>query len=308
MGAVGGILDAVDPPKYSLQEIIRLPEFEPLLRQLREQYGGFANQQDSAYRRFATQFGREDPLRRDQEIGSIDSYFNGGIESRLAGLRGNENNLFNAALERGLGGIDRGLGASAVAGVYSPRSSYGQRIRDRARTDMLTQNALRQAGQERADFSALENARMGLIGRRSDISARSLMPTNIRAAQLGNQTNLLSGIQGATLANRFQGVKKKRNQWADIMDSVDQGILNVVAAIGSFYGGSGQATQINPGGQSAASGFGGANNDFGGNARANQGAATLLNSGWGSSSSGAQANNQRNWFDYGGSGGTGGFA
>lgn len=228
MGAIGGVIDATNPPEYSLQELIRLPEFEPLLKQLREQYGGFANQQDSAYRQFADRFGREDPLRRSQEIGSIDSYFNGGIESRLAGLRGNENNLFNAALERGLGGVDRGLGASAVAGGYSPRSSYGQRIRDRARTDMLTHNALRQAGQERSDFGNLENARMGLIGRRSDIASRALMPTNIRQNQLGQRNALLGGILQNSLGNRIQGVKKTRDKWADIWDSIDQGILNVL--------------------------------------------------------------------------------
>lgn len=285
-GIVSGIMRTLvsDKPDLEVQRLIRDPQMEDLWRTGFDQYYRDSTQSNRNLRNFSRLFQRNYPGIRDRELGSISRYYDGGIESELAALRGNENNLFNAALERGLGGLDRGFGASAVAGGYSPRSSYGQRIREGARTDLMLQNALRQSGQERSDFSNLEAAKLGLLGRTIPIMQASLIPSQLKSANYGR----LAGMRAQQLATDpgMYNVWRRRGDMeraADIMDSLAEGAykgLNAFMSFGGLGGGGGMGGMSGMMG-GGGGGMAGANSDMGGNARANW-SADFLNSNRGS--------------------------
>lgn len=238
-GIISGITASLesDKPDLRVQRLIRDQQMEDIWRSGFDDYYRDRTQSNRNLGAFSKLWQKNYPGIMNRELGTIEGYYNGDIKAQLAALRGNERNLFEAALERGLGGVDRGLGASAVAGGFSPRSSYGMRIRDRARTDLTLQEAMRQAGQERSDFSNLEAAKVGLMGRSIPIMRASILPSELKSANYGR----LAGMRAQQLATDpgIYNIWRKRGSMemaTDILDSLAQGAYKGLNAYMSFSG------------------------------------------------------------------------
>lgn len=225
----------------------------------------------SALNDFSSRFLADQPTREaqtSQETGAIDQYYNGDFDRMLAGIRNNRANALRASADRAIGYADRNRKSSMLL-QPGGGSSYFDRLALQQTGDIEARTALDAAEQEKADYMAGQNARLGLVGKRQALGdltdSRLLYPAQVRAQSLSQRLGQLQGITNIDQANTFYGLQKNRSsadKWADIADMTDKTIMTLASA---YFGGmGGRAMGAMGGGQaSAAAGLGGGAEGYG---------------------------------------------
>lgn len=191
-------------------------------------------QQLSAMDRFressAADVGRySDAIRRTQpqaealaaeEMANMARYFNGDVAAQLDALRGQRRNATETATQRALGDLKRllsleRLGSSPGGAQAMGTGSYLQKLALDKSADLHAQAGIDDAIQARADYDALERARLGMSGQRQMLSdrvaQRMLLPMEAQAQQYGMTAQQLRNMLATILANRFYGVASYSN-------------------------------------------------------------------------------------------------
>lgn len=183
--------------------------------------------------------------RTGQETGNIDQYFNGGIDSQLAGLRTRTSrDVMDAANQAGQEAIRASsgnrLGDQGTGGSYATRQLMG------ALMPIRTQAALQNDQAARADWGYSQAAKLGLTGARTQLadqlSQRALVPDQMRQALLKSQESGLSGIEGIDTANNFYGVQKHQtdlDKWQNFLNSSQSEMGQAAGTYASLAGAGG---------------------------------------------------------------------
>lgn len=240
MGAVGGVLRATSgPPSVSTVSSVKNPALQANIDAAIGGFGDYVNQGNAAFANYLSQWNAGQPgaaARTGQEIGALDQFYNGGMANQLAQLRAQRARAMTNAADVASQQAIRALNASRVTG-QGGLSSYNQRLAMANLTPIRVQAALDDANQARADLGYLTQNQIGLAGQRqgmaNQLAGYGLVPTQQRLAMLQGQAGYLGMLGNLDQQNKFYGLQQKPNMWADVADSLDQGILNAAAIYGS---------------------------------------------------------------------------
>jgi len=236
-----------DPTFKTLQNV-KDPWYQSYLTGAGSDLNAARGTQASALKDYITKYLAGEPAaqaRTGQEIGNIDRYYNGDVQSELAGLRAQRGlavtNAANLAQRYALANQNRSLVGNEGGG-----SSYDRRLAFRNMGDIQTQAALDAANQSRNDYGYLENARLGLTGRRqqmaNDLAGYGLVPENVRMQMLGQQVNLGNTIGSGLLNNSIWGVQQNRDTLDKVISGMDKDTATITNLIAAVRGGSPSAS------------------------------------------------------------------
>lgn len=246
MGAVGGVLRATSgPPQVSTISSVKNPALQGNIDSLISGYKSLASSGDTALSDYISKYmagqGAADK-RTGQELGSMDQFYNGAMSNQLAQLRAQRSsaltNAADVASQQAIASENR----SRVSG-QGGLGSYDTRMAMANLTPIRAQAALEDANQARADLGYVTGNQLGLTGQRQGIAnqnaAYGLVPEQTRLAMMQGRSGYLGSLGNLDQQNKFYGLQQKPNMWADVADSLDQGILNAAAIYGSVGGGMG---------------------------------------------------------------------
>lgn len=250
----------------SIQRVVKNPELEKLINQGFSDYGGIRGSGQAAFDKYYADWmaGAGDASRRTaEEVGNVDRFYNGGVESDLINLRARRAKALNDAAELASLRAIRGQNQSRILGSGTP-SSYDLRQRMRYLGDIGVQNALDQSGQERADWDYLMNQRLGLAGRRQAMvdanTGRALTPEAVRRQFYGQNLGFLGNLGELDRANTFYGLKYDPSFAEELGTAFDNSISTMKDIYGmGVMGGGGMGGGMGGGGgaKNAAQTYGG---------------------------------------------------
>lgn len=248
MGTLGGILRATKgADKFNVMRNVKNQGIDTQLQGLLGDFGTNKTQSQNALAKFTADWAKGATQAQnfaDSDVGAINQYYDGSMASILSNLRGQRQRAVKDASDRAVAYATRGRNSNLIAGGGGGGSSYNTRLGLRQTGDIMTGAAVDDANQARADLGMMENARLGLLGRRGAImdanAQRSLMPQQMQNQEIQRLIGLLGGLTNLDQANSFYGLQKQRtslDKWADISDAIDQGVMNGASAFGSVMGG-----------------------------------------------------------------------
>lgn len=147
-----------------------------------------------------------------QEIGNIDQYYNGSIDSQLAQLRAQRAKAVGDAATYG---ANVGLANSnrSLVGGDGSGGSYADRLRMGATQPYFVNAAVDNATQAKSDFDATNAARLALTGKRTQLAdmnaGRALQPEQIRRNLFSQNLDYLKNIGEQDRGNTFYGLQQK---------------------------------------------------------------------------------------------------
>lgn len=246
MGAVGGVIRAVSgPPSVSTVSSVKNPALQGNIDQLISGYKTIANSGDTALSDYISKYMAGEGAasqRTGQEIGAMDQFYNGSMNNQLAQLRAQRASAMtdaaNVAAQQAIAAQDR----SRVTGSGG-LGSYNTRMTMASLQPIRVQAALDNANQERQDLGYVTGQQLGLAGQRTALAnqqaAYGLVPQQTRMQLASQEAGYLGQLGNLDQQNKFYGLQQKPNTWADVADSLDQGIMNAAAIYGSMGGGMG---------------------------------------------------------------------
>lgn len=248
LGTMGGILRAAKgPPDYKTVSSVKNQAIAGANTGLLNDFSTSGEGQNQAFNDYIARYMANQPgaeKATGQEVGSIDQFYNGAMANQLAQLRAQRGQAMTRAAQlasqQALGSLNRSKVAS-----QGGSSSYNARMAQGALTPIQVQAALDDANQSRADLGYITQNQLGLAGRRNAMNASQaeassgLIPQQQRLAALKDRTGVLSGITNIDQANTFYGLQQDPNVAADIFDSMDSGMGNLVGMVGSLAGSAG---------------------------------------------------------------------
>jgi hypothetical protein len=252
MGMIGGILRSTSGNGVNVVSKVKNKELQKLIDQSVADYSGFSKENNAALSDYISKYlaGEGDAKARTaQETGAVDEFYNGTMANRLSALRANRakavNDAADFAAKQGL----RSVNQSRVGGDGSG-SSYEQRLAISATMAPRVQAAVDNANQERSDLGWITQNELNLAGRRQQMAnaqaAYGLVPSEARAANYRQNLGILGNLGQLDQLNKFYGLKQPSNKWADIADSMDQGIMNAASIYSSVGGGGGGMSKGGP--------------------------------------------------------------
>lgn len=265
MNSIGGGLSALGAGKgsLSLSDVVKNPALQALIN------GGIAslslttaanNQNLADYiNRYMANYGQAKSYAA-QEGQTLDQFYNGTMEGRLAALRTNYQNAVNNAADVAAGQATRNANLATLVNPGGS-SSYSQRMNYGLLAPIRTQAAVDVQNQARGDQNYLTQNQLGLIGQRQNLAntlaSYTLAPISTRSNVAGTNFGLLSNAAQVNDANNFFGVKYNESpleRWGNVMSAVGTGAnndmsmgLNLARGISSFMPGSTPAMTQTPG-------------------------------------------------------------
>lgn len=243
MGAIGGILRATSGNGVSVVKKVKSQPLQGALDNSLTDYNALRTSGNQALGDYISQYmARAGDAKTfgGQEEGAVSDFFNGNLSTRLSQLRASRASAVNAAADVGVNQAIRASNGNALANEGGG-SSYQTRQMIGAVAPIRTAAAVDNANQERADFGFVKEGQMNNIGRRNDIINRTasfgLAPESARRSMFAQNEGFVGNMLQADQLNHFYGLKQDTNKWADIADSLDQGILNAASIAGSVSGG-----------------------------------------------------------------------
>jgi hypothetical protein len=243
MGFMGGVARAVGgTPTVNVVSKVKNPAIQTQTDQYLQQLGQLRQQGQAGLQSFRSQFEAGTPQARTQtgqEVGAISNIYSGQTAADLAGLRTQQAAATNAAADLAIKTAQRQQNQSRL-GEQGGGSSYDQRMAMAAAAPIRVQAALENARQARGDYGYVTGQKLALTGQRTALqnalAGRALTPyqTGIGVQNAGLGT--LRDITNIDQANKFYGLQQDPNVAADILDSMDAGILNAAAIYGSVGG------------------------------------------------------------------------
>lgn len=242
MGFLGNVIGGKQ--KYDTTFSVKNPHLQQQIDALMNDYDSYKPQNDLNLEDYISQYTGDNEnakIRTGQEISNLDRYYDGGVERQLAGLRAGRRSAVLDAAQRSQALALRGRDLARLGGDAGP-SSFDKRLALGQMNGIETQAALDNATQERGDAMYLNDAMVNLTGRRQGLAdalaGRALMPANSRMNYLNANSGAVGNLTALDQANKFYGLEKRsRGGVADFFDAADQGIMNVLAGIGSAYSG-----------------------------------------------------------------------
>ncbi len=240
MGMMGGIARAVGgPPTVKTVSSVKNQALQGNIDQSITGYGDIAKQGDVALGDYISKYMSGQgaaQARTGQEVGSIDQFYNGAMSSQLAQLRAQRGQAMTSAADLATQQALRAQSGSRLTGSGG-MGSYNSRMTIGALQPIRVQAALDNANQERADLGYVTQNQLGLAGQRNQMTAQQagygLVPQQQRLAMLQQRGQYLGQLGNLDQQNKFYGLQQDPNMAADILDSMDQGIMNAAAIYGS---------------------------------------------------------------------------
>lgn len=266
MGFIGGALRAFqgDPTFNTIHNV----KNADLQKQIDASLTGFQTLKDSSDASLSDYIskylagGADAASRTGQEIGSVDRYYNGEVDNALAGMRTQRQTAVLSAADRAQKASLAGVHGSMLANDGGG-SSYDSRLALKNYTDISTNAALDNANQQKGDYMFSLQQQQANLGRRQSLAdaltARTLVPSQLRNQQFGQQLGYLGSIENMDQANNFYGLQQHKtglDKWAAFGDAADQGIMNAASIAGSVMGMGGMGGGA-PGGGAGGGGGGG---------------------------------------------------
>jgi len=241
MGAIGGILRATSGPgQYSTVSSVKNQALGGSINSAIGQLPSYQANINNSLGTFTSNWNAATPTTRtqtNQEVGAIGQFYNGAMSNQLAQLRQQRQQATNAAADVAVQQALRAQDSSRLTGSGG-LSSYNTRQAMAATTPIRVQAALDNANQARADLGYVTGNQLSLAGQREALTnaqaQRALVPAQAQGSLMEQQNRVLGGLANADEANTFYGLQKSPNMWADVADSLDQGILNAAAIYGSM--------------------------------------------------------------------------
>lgn len=249
MSSIGRIANWItgDKGSTSVTSQVKNPALQQLIDRGVSDYSGIRDSGRDALASFTQRYLADNPAattRTNQEVGTIDRFYNGGIESDLLGLRNSRYAAARGAADRaGLGAL-RGLNSARLLGSGTP-GSYDRRLHMRNMADIETQLALQSADQERADWNYAMANRLGLVGRRQAMidanTGRVLYPEQLRRNFYGQDLGYLGALGELDRGNKFYGLEYDPSIGDEIGGLFGDAVSDArgVAGVMSAFGGTG---------------------------------------------------------------------
>lgn len=244
-GLGGGIARALGSDDVNVVTKVKNPAIQSAIDQALSNYKGYAGQEQSALGDYITKYlGQQGQFEKNvgQESGAIGQFYTGEMGQKLSALRQNRAAAVNAAADVGVKQALANVNRSRL-GEQGGGSSYDRRLAIGAVLPIRTQAALDNANQERTDLGYVTQNQLGLTGQREALSnalaSYGLVPYATAAGVGTRNLGQLSGITNLDQANKFYGLKKDKNTFADISDSIDSSVLSAASIYSSAGGGGG---------------------------------------------------------------------
>lgn len=244
MALIGDWIRAFKPPDtYRTLANVKNQDVAKLNSGLMSDFSSSGVQTNKALADFTSQYLADQPQARsnaDQESAAISKYYSGDFDKMLASIRANRAAAMRTAGDRAIGYADR---ARKSASMLRPggASSYFDRLALGQTGDIESKIALDQADQEKQDYLASENARLGLTGRRNAVidasTGRILVPAQAAATALQQRTGNLQGLSNIDLGNTFYGLQKIKSGTEQAADLADLSTQTVMALASAYFGG-----------------------------------------------------------------------
>jgi hypothetical protein len=241
LGAIGGILRATGGPgKYSTVSSVKNPALASSINRSIGQLPGYQSNVNNALGTFTSNWNANTPITQtqtNQQVGAMQQFYNGAMSNQLAQLRQQQQQAVNSAADIGVQQALRASNQSRLTGSGG-LSSYNQRQSMAAVAPIRAQAALANAQQARNDLGYVTGNQLALAGQQQALenaqAQRALVPAQTQGQLLGQENQVMSGLTNLDQANTFYGLQKSPNEWADIADSLDQGILNAASIYSSM--------------------------------------------------------------------------
>lgn len=207
--------------------------------------------------------------RTNQQIGTLDSYYNGSMAGQLAGLRAAQQqatlNAAALATQQAQRSLNLGrLGQQGSGGSYDARMAIG------AMQPIQVQAALTNAQQARSDLGYLTGLQQQGLGQAQQLAnaqaAYRLAPIAAAQQVMGNNLGNLSGLAAVNNANNIFGVQQDKtllDKMGAFSNAFGQTIMDAASTFGSVAGGM-KGMGGGGGGGGGGAGGGMAPNAFGG--------------------------------------------
>jgi len=173
-----------------------------------------------------------------EDIGSIDSVFNGDLSGILSNIRNYRAQALSGVADRARGDASRMLSVNQMAQGGGGRSlgtgSYIQRLALDKGADINAKAAMDDAEQQRNDAAYVTQMRLGLTGQRAKLAmapaGQTLMVGDERARQLTQLQQALAQLSQQNLSNTFYGLGKRRGDSGSDTDARGNPLPNAFSA------------------------------------------------------------------------------
>lgn len=242
-GLGGGLARALGSDNVSVTSKVKNPAIQATIDRALSNYSKYTGGEQTALSDYISKYlGQQGQFEKNvgQESSAIGQFYTGDMANKLAQLRSQREGAVNATADVGvkqaLASVDR-----SRLGEQGGSSSYDQRLAAGAVLPIRTQAALDTANQARSDLGYVTQNQLGLVGQRENLSNAlaeyGLAPSRTAAGIEKSDISNLGGITNLDQANKFYGLKKDKNTFADISDTIDSSLLNAMSVYGSMYGG-----------------------------------------------------------------------
>lgn len=252
MGAVGGVMRAFGSDDVNVTSKVKNQGIQSQIDASLGDLGTLRGAQGTALDDYISRYlagTKNAETQTGQEAGAIGQFYNGQMSNQLAALRGQRQTAVNNAADIATKQALKGVAGNSLA-REGGGGSYAQRLAIGATAPIRAQAAVDNANQAREDLGYLTTNQVNLAGSRTalqdKLAGRSLVPLQQRQALYGQNLGLLGQVTNLDQANKFYGLEKEKNPWADAADSIDQGIMNAAAIYGSVGGGAGGMARGGP--------------------------------------------------------------
>lgn len=251
MGMIGGILRATGSNGVNVVSKVKNPALQRYIDSQIGAFGGVQASGQSAMNDYISRYlagAKDSAVRSQQEIGDVDQFYNGDMSRQLAQLRASRSAAINNAADVAGQQAIRGVNQSRLNNDGGP-SSYDSRMMISALAPIKAQAAVDNSNQERADLGYVTQNQLSLAGVRDKMAnsqaGYGLVPEAVRQSMYASNLGELGSLGQLDQMNKFYGLKQDSNTAADIMDSVDQGIMNAASIYSSVGGGMSKGGEVN---------------------------------------------------------------
>lgn len=212
VGDIGAL--AGDRGSTTSVRLTKNPELAGPINQATTDFGATRTASNTGLQDYIRQYLAGNPAARTQtgqEVGAINRYYNGDVESQLAQMRAQRAAAGQEAVNRALAYNTANLNRSRLAAGGSGGSSYMDRLGLNTAADINLQNSLANIAQQRADWNQVMQNQIGLAGQRTNLqnqlAARALVPAQATQANYGWQLGALGNLLSLYNNNNMYGTQ-----------------------------------------------------------------------------------------------------
>ena len=273
MSSFGSVLSGIgmatgEKGSYSLTDLTKSQPIQSGLDKLISDYGSQQAKDSTTLSQYIRDYLSGNPTARKntaEESSAVNRYYNGDVERQLAAMRGHQATLGQEAVNRAIAEHRGNINRAVMGGGGAGDSSYLNRIGTGMAADYNLKNQMDLLNQERGDYNAVNQAQLGLAGRRTQLAdaylGRQLVPMQMGQQNMGWDIGTLASLQNIMNANHMYGAQynpSMADAGAAIASGVGGTIMKGAGMMGGMGGGGGGGAPTLPKGTDV--GFGVGNN------------------------------------------------